>query len=69
MTADRDPVDVLVIGEAIMDIVRDGDTTREYPGGSPANVALGLGRLGINTALLTDLGPLLTESWQSDRRL
>lgn len=37
------PVDVLVIGEAIMDIVDDGLVTTEHPRGSPANVALGPG--------------------------
>jgi len=37
----------LVVGEALVDVVvsRDG-TTREHVGGSPANVALGLARLG-----------------------
>ncbi|GMA34933.1 PfkB family carbohydrate kinase [Demequina litorisediminis] len=37
----------LVIGEALIDAVRraDGSLT-EHPGGSPANVALGLSRLG-----------------------
>ena len=42
--------DVLVVGEALVDIVRerraDGRAGEEHPGGSPANVALGLGRLG-----------------------
>ncbi|KRE21838.1 carbohydrate kinase [Agromyces sp. Soil535] len=49
-------VDVLVIGESLVDIVhRDGGVV-ERPGGSPANVALGLGRLGVDVALLTELG-------------
>ncbi|RZI85266.1 MAG: carbohydrate kinase, partial [Microbacterium sp.] len=43
---------VLVIGEALIDIV-DGT---EIVGGSPANVALGLGRLGIDVELLTAIG-------------
>lgn len=44
----------LVIGEALIDIVRlqDGSET-SHPGGSPANVALGLGRLGNQVELLT----------------
>lgn len=42
---------VLVIGEALIDIV-DGV---EIVGGSPSNVALGLGRLGIPVDLLTAL--------------
>jgi hypothetical protein len=51
-----DPVSVLVIGEALIDAVnRDGNTT-EHPGGSPANVALGLSRLGVATSLLTKIG-------------
>jgi fructokinase len=49
-------VDVLVIGEALVDVVVADGRTVEHPGGSPANVALGLGRLGIPTALLTDIG-------------
>lgn len=48
-------VEVLVIGEALVDIVDSGSLT-EHPGGSPANVALGLGRRGVDVALLTDLG-------------
>ena len=44
---------VLVIGESLVDIVetRDGKTL-EAPGGSPLNVAVPLGRLGIETHLL-----------------
>lgn len=48
---------VLVIGEALVDIVRRADgTVDESPGGSPANVALTLGRLGHAVTLLTRLG-------------
>ncbi len=47
----------LVIGEALIDVVARADGTREeHPGGSPANVALGLGRLGRAVDLLTWLG-------------
>ncbi|MFC4613772.1 carbohydrate kinase [Cellulomonas algicola] len=47
----------LVIGEALIDAVRRPDGSRaEHPGGSPANVALGLGRLGREVDLLTWLG-------------
>ena len=46
---------VLVVGEALVDIVeRDGETV-EHVGGSPANVALGLGRRGLAVGLLTQL--------------
>lgn len=52
-TADR----ALVIGEALIDVVARPDGTRaQHPGGSPANVALGLGRLGRRVDLLTWLG-------------
>ncbi|GLW72658.1 ribokinase [Kitasatospora phosalacinea] len=49
--------DFLVIGECVADIVRTpGHPDRPHPGGSPANVAHGLARLGRRTALLTQLG-------------
>ncbi|MFT4262443.1 MAG: carbohydrate kinase [Nocardioides sp.] len=52
----REP-EALVIGEALVDVVHDGaGRVTERPGGSPANVAVGLARLGRPTALLTDLG-------------
>lgn len=48
---------ILVIGEALMDIVVGPDGVgHEHPGGSPMNVALGLGRLGVPVELLTSLG-------------
>ncbi len=54
---DRKPsIDVLVVGEALVDIVVSPLGTVEHPGGSPANVAYGLGRLGADTALLTSIG-------------
>ncbi|MDK8172295.1 carbohydrate kinase [Curtobacterium citreum] len=46
---------ITVAGEALVDIVHD-ETTREIPGGSPANVALGLGRLGVPVEFATWLG-------------
>lgn len=47
----------LVIGEALIDVVirRDGTST-EHPGGSPANVAIGLARLGRQAELLAWIG-------------
>ncbi|WP_411158331.1 carbohydrate kinase family protein [Streptomyces sp. CBMA29] len=49
--------DFLVIGECVADIVRTpGQPDVPHPGGSPANVAYGLARLGHATALLTQLG-------------
>jgi len=49
--------DSLVIGEALIDIVERPDgRTAEHVGGSPANVALGLARLGHSTHLACGLG-------------
>lgn len=46
----------LVIGEALIDIVeRDGNVAGEYVGGSPLNVAVGLGRLGRPVDFLTHI--------------
>lgn len=51
------PVEFLVVGECVADIVRTpGEADRPYAGGSPANVAYGLARLGRPVALLTQLG-------------
>ena len=51
-------VRALVVGEALVDIVRGprGEALGRHPGGSPANVALGLARLGHRAELLTWLG-------------
>jgi fructokinase len=56
-------VPVLVIGEALVDIVGTAKTNRNgngktnaTPGGSPANVAVGLARLGVPTELVTRFG-------------
>lgn len=48
--------DVLVIGEALVDIVESDDGDRELVGGSPANVAVGLARQGHDVRLLTRIG-------------
>ena len=48
---------ILVVGEALVDVVPGPDgTTRDHPGGSPANVAITLGRLGRDVRLVTLLG-------------
>ena len=49
---------IAVIGEALVDLVwRTGtDHLTPHPGGSPANVALGLHRLGQPVTLLTCWG-------------
>jgi fructokinase len=48
---------VLVVGEALTDVVTSPDGQhREHPGGSPANVAVTLGRLGHRPVFATALG-------------
>ncbi|MCA5892429.1 carbohydrate kinase [Isoptericola sp. NEAU-Y5] len=48
---------VLAVGEALVDVVHRPDgTSAEHPGGSLANVALTLGRLGRDVRLATWLG-------------
>ncbi|MFI2645851.1 carbohydrate kinase [Streptomyces sp. NPDC018610] len=48
---------VLVVGEALVDVIAGPDGPRRgHPGGSPANVALGLGRLGHPVRLATRVG-------------
>jgi fructokinase len=56
VTADRALAEVLVIGEALIDVVHEGSRQSEHVGGSPTNVAYGLGRLGVRANLLTSLG-------------
>ena len=47
----------LVVGESLIDVVRRRDgSVDEHPGGSPMNVAIGLGRLGRPVDLLTWFG-------------
>lgn len=48
----------VVVGEALVDLVgqRGGRTFSAHPGGSPANVALGLARLDVPVTLKTCLG-------------
>jgi fructokinase len=48
--------EVIVVGEALIDVVHTGDGVTEHPGGSPANVAYGLARLGVSTGFLTSIG-------------
>ncbi|WP_404381110.1 carbohydrate kinase [Knoellia locipacati] len=49
--------EVLVVGETLVDIVHTPDgSVAEHVGGSPANVAMGIARLGHTTVLATTLG-------------
>ncbi|MDA0705321.1 MAG: aminoimidazole riboside kinase [Proteobacteria bacterium] len=45
-----------VIGDAAIDLIREGNTQLELPGGTGANVSVALSRLGVRTALITKLG-------------
>lgn len=47
---------VLVIGESLVDVVRDAGAEVRHPGGSPMNVAYGLAQLGVDVGLLTRIG-------------
>ena len=48
---------VLVVGEALIDaVVKGGEITGEHVGGSPANVAFGVGALGHDVSLATWIG-------------
>jgi fructokinase len=48
---------IVVAGEALVDLVPDGDGgLTPHPGGSPFNVAVGLGRLDVPTGLLSAIG-------------
>jgi fructokinase len=52
-----DPTPVVVVGELLVDIVSHPDgRSAEHVGGSPANVALGLARLGHDTHFATLVG-------------
>ncbi|MGW5362755.1 carbohydrate kinase family protein [Actinopolymorpha pittospori] len=46
---------ITVIGEALVDLVGEGGTFQAKPGGSPFNVAVGLARLDVPSALLARL--------------
>jgi fructokinase len=54
---DMGMAEILVVGEALVDVVRRPDgSTVEYAGGSAANVAVALARLGRPVELLTAFG-------------
>ncbi|WP_196592773.1 carbohydrate kinase family protein [Pectinatus sottacetonis] len=46
---------IAVYGEALIDFTYENNGYVPHPGGSPYNVAIGLGRLGINVAYCTQL--------------
>lgn len=47
---------VVVIGDALIDEIRDAAGTRELVGGAALNVAVGLRRLGVETTLIAMVG-------------
>ncbi len=53
---DFTPAKVLVVGEALVDVVRRDGEDIAHPGGSPLNVAVGLKRLGVPTTLHSAFG-------------
>ncbi len=68
MKNESDGQGLLVIGETLIDIVEQADGTRtSHVGGSPANVAVGLARLGQQVELLTSIGNDSYGDWISER--
>jgi fructokinase len=47
---------VVVIGDALIDEIRDGAGSRDVVGGAALNVAVGLARLGVRTTLVAMVG-------------
>ncbi len=48
---------IIGIGETILDIIfRNGQPSKAVPGGSTFNTTISLGRLGLKTSLITELG-------------
>lgn len=50
---------ITVVGESLVDVVRAAGAVRDgsaHPGGSPANVSVGLARLGTPVTLITQFG-------------
>lgn len=47
---------IVVIGDALIDEIRDADGSREFVGGAALNVAVGLAVLGVPTTLLAMVG-------------
>jgi len=47
---------VVVVGDALIDELRDSGASREFPGGAALNVAVGLAVLGVPTTLIAMLG-------------
>ena len=50
------PARVVVVGDALIDELRDSAASREFPGGAALNVAVGLAVLGVPTILIAMVG-------------
>ena len=50
------PTRVVVVGDALIDVLRDSEASREFPGGAALNVAVGLAVLGVPTTLIAMVG-------------
>ncbi|MDJ0376756.1 PfkB family carbohydrate kinase [Cryobacterium sp. PH31-L1] len=50
------PARVVVVGDALIDVLRDSEASREFPGGAALNVAVGLAVLGVPTTLIAMVG-------------
>ncbi|WP_369826722.1 carbohydrate kinase family protein [Cryobacterium sp. Y11] len=47
---------VVVVGDALIDVLQDSEASREFPGGAALNVAVGLAVLGVPTTLIAMVG-------------
>ena len=45
-----------VMGDAAIDVIEEGDSRLELPGGTGANISVALSRLGVESALITKIG-------------
>ena len=50
------PSRVVVVGDALIDVLRDSEASREFAGGAALNVAVGLAVLGVPTTLIAMVG-------------
>lgn len=56
MSTETSPASAVVIGDALIDEIRDASGIRELVGGAALNVAVGLRRLGVPTTLIAMVG-------------
>ena len=61
-----------VIGDATVDLIPEGGKYLKFPGGTGANIAVALSKLGAKSALITKLGrdplaPFLTETLEREK--